>query len=168
MHSHSCSLYSSQACLVMCDVPVDSFHLPSIIPAFLKGCALRGPTLPSRPFFLSSFSLCLSFYPLALCFLTGFSPLVLSIPFLDYLGILLSGFCLTANCWSFSNLSLQPWSSTWTSEYPISHWLVHNHLKFSVPETQHIIFLPDRIIFPLYSLSKLMATSSYLVIQAKF
>ena len=152
----------------MCDVPVDSFHLPSIIPAFLKGCALRGPTLPSRPFFLSSFSLCLSFYPLALCFLTGFSPLVLSIPFLDYLGILLSGFCLTANCWSFSNLSLQPWSSTWTSEYPISHWLVHNHFKFSVPETQHIIFLPDRIIFPLYSLSKLMATSSYLVIQAKF
>lgn len=131
----------------MCDVPVDSFHLPLTTPAFLKGCALKVLALPSWPFLLSfmgSFSLSLSlFYPLALCFLIGFSPLVLSILFLDYQGILLPGFCLTTNCWSFSNLSLQPWPSTWTSEYPISHWLVHNHFKFSVPKTQHITF-PSR------------------------
>lgn len=117
-------------------------------PSFLERLCSEGSrftflTFPSQLHgLLLSLSLSL-FYPLALCFLIGFSPLVLSILFLDYLGILLPGFCLTTNCWSFSNLSLQPWPSTWTSEYPISHWLVHNHFKFSMPKTQHITF-PSR------------------------
>lgn len=143
---------------------------PTLLPLFLltlsgnvwRSSGLLSPTIndpsfPERPcsegshFTLLTFpsqlhGLLLSlslFLSLSTLFSLGFSPLVPSILFLDYLGILLSGFCLTANCWSFSNLSLQPWSSTWTSEYPISHWLIHNHFKFSVPKTQHIIF-PSR------------------------